>query len=134
MDPIEITTMAQVELFGKARLELLEQLTTPDVIDHGGPPENQHGREGLERTIRWLHAGLDNLSYTPVDAFASGDKVTIRTTMSGTWAREWMGRQPTGRSFSVEHIHVFRLEGDRIAEHWAGRDDVGMLRQIGFLD
>ena len=28
-----------------------------------------------------------------------------------------MGHQPTGKSFAVEHIHIYRLDGDRIAEH-----------------
>lgn len=33
----------------------------------------------------------------------------------------------------VEHIHLYRLEGDRIAEHWGVRDDLGTLRQLGHL-
>jgi predicted ester cyclase len=45
-----------------------------------------------------------------------------------------MGRPPTGRSFAVEHVHVYRLEGGRIAEHWGVRDDLGMLRAIGHLN
>jgi hypothetical protein len=57
-------------MFGQGRLELIEQLTTPDVADHGAPPENEYGRDGLERTIRWLHSGFDNLAYTPLDVFA----------------------------------------------------------------
>ena len=51
MNTIEIATTAQVELFGKGRLELMERLTTPDVIDHGGLPENQHGRDGIGAAV-----------------------------------------------------------------------------------
>ena len=65
--------------------------------------------------------------------FANGDRVAIRCTMHGTHAREWMGTPPSGRSFAAEHIHIYRLDGDRIAEHWGVRDDLGMLRQVGML-
>ena len=51
----------------------------------------------------------------------------------GTNTREWMGHAPTGKSFVVDHIHIYRLEGDRIAEHWGVRDDLGTLRQLGHL-
>ena len=133
MDAIAVCKQAQVEMFGDARLELVDELTTPDVIDHGAPPGGTRGREALKGTIRWIHSGFDDLVYEVKDAFASNDKVVIRCTIRGTNTREWMGHQPTGKSFAVEHIHIYRLEGDRIAEHWGARDDLGMLRQLGHL-
>jgi hypothetical protein len=29
-----------------------------------------------------------------------------------------MGHEPAGKPFVVDHIHIYRLEGDRIAERW----------------
>jgi predicted ester cyclase len=133
MDGIAVCKQAQTEMFGDARLELVDELTTSDVIDHGAPPNGTHGREALKDTIRFIHSGLDDVAYEVKDAFQSDDKVVIRCTASATNTREWMGHQPTGKSFAVEHIHVYRLEGDRIAEHWGARDDLGMLRQLGHL-
>jgi predicted ester cyclase len=133
MDGIAVCKQAQTEMFGDARLELVDALTTPDVIDHGHGPDGTRGREALKDTIRWLHSGLDDLVYEVEDAFASDDKVVMRCNVHGTSTREWMGHQPTGKSFAVEHIHIYRLEGDRIAEHWGARDDLGMLRQLGHL-
>ena len=125
MDGIAVCTQAQLEMFGGARLELVDELTTPDVIDHGAPPNGTHGREALKDTIRWIHSGLDDVVYEVKDV--------IRCTARGTNTREWMGHKPTGKSFVVDHIHIYRLEGDRIAEHWGVRDDLGMLRQLGHL-
>jgi predicted ester cyclase len=120
-------------MFGDAHLELVDELTTPDVIDHGHGANGTRGREALKDTIRWIHSGLDNLVYEVNDVFASDDKVVMRCSVRGTNTGEWMGRQPTGKSFAIEHIHIYRLEGNRIAEHWATRDDLGMLRQLGHL-
>ena len=133
MDAIALCITSQTEMFGNARLELVDELTTPDVVDHGARPHGAHGRDALKGHIRWLHSGLDDIAYEVKDAFQSGDKVVIRCTARGTNTREWMGHEPTGKSFVAEHIHIYRLEGDRIAEHWGVRDDLGMLLQLGHL-
>jgi predicted ester cyclase len=41
--------------------------------------------------------------------------------------------QPTGKSYTVQHIHIFRIADGKIAEHWAARDDLGLLEQLGGL-
>ena len=40
---------------------------------------------------------------------------------------------PEGKSFSVEHLHIYRVIDGRIAEHWVVRDDLGMMLQIGAI-
>jgi predicted ester cyclase len=134
MDAIRLCTRAQVEMFGNARLDLVDEITTPEVIDHGVPTGATHGREALKATIGWIHSGLDDVSYEVQDAFQSDDKVVLRCTFRATNTREWMGHLPTGRSCAVDHIHIYRLDGDRVAEHWGTRDDLGMLQQIGHLN
>jgi predicted ester cyclase len=131
MDTVAVCKQAQLEMFGNARLELVDELTTPDVTNHATPPHR--GREALKDTIRRIHSGFDDIAFEVKDAFASDDKVVMRCTARGTNTGEWMGRQPTGKSFEVDQIHIYRLEGDRIAEHWAVRDDLGMLRQLGHV-
>ncbi len=133
MDAIALCTRAQVEMFGNGDLGLVDELTTPEVIDHGAQPDGTRGRGALKDTIRWIHSGFDDVAYDVVDAVHSEDKVVLRCTFRGTNTREWMGRPPSGRSFVVQHIHIYRLEGDRVAEHWGARDDLGMLHQIGHL-
>jgi predicted ester cyclase len=44
-----------------------------------------------------------------------------------------VGAAPTGKSFEVSHIHWQTLQGGQIVEHYANRDDLGMLRQLGLL-
>ncbi len=44
-----------------------------------------------------------------------------------------MGIAPTGKRFSVEHIHIFRITDGKLSEHWAVRDDLGMTRQLGVV-
>jgi predicted ester cyclase len=44
-----------------------------------------------------------------------------------------VGVQPTGRTFEVQHIHMYRVLDGKIAEHSANRDNVGMMRQLDLL-
>jgi predicted ester cyclase len=39
-----------------------------------------------------------------------------------------------GQSYTVQHIHIYRIAGGKIAEHWAVRDDISMLRQLGAIE
>ena len=133
MDPVEICERAQHEMFARGDLESVDTWTTEDVVSHTSPPGTQDGRAGIRSVIGWIHSGLDDVSYDVDDAFSAGDRVTLRCTMRGTHARPWLGHEPTGRSFSAQQIHIFRIADGRIAEHWACRDDVGMMRQLGFL-
>ncbi|MFB9687101.1 ester cyclase [Amycolatopsis plumensis] len=48
----------------------------------------------------------------------------------GWLERSFAGRQPTGRRIVAEAVHIFRVRDGRLAEHWAVRDDLGVLRQL----
>jgi hypothetical protein len=38
-----------------------------------------------------------------------------------------------GQSYTVNHVHIYRVAEGKIREHWAVRDDLSMLRQLGAL-
>ncbi|MDQ1650130.1 MAG: hypothetical protein QOG60_2187, partial [Frankiaceae bacterium] len=41
------------------------------------------------------------------------------------------GVAPTGGAVTWDFIHIWRVADGLIAEHWACRDDVGLLTQVG---
>jgi steroid delta-isomerase-like uncharacterized protein len=89
------------------------------------------GPEAIRSVVRWLRGAFPDLAYDVEDAFGDSDRVALRCTSRGTHTGEFLGHAPTGRSFSVQQIHIFRIQDGRIAEHWACRDDAGMLGQLG---
>jgi predicted ester cyclase len=38
-----------------------------------------------------------------------------------------------GQSYTVHHVHIYRIVEGKITEHWALRDDISMLRQLGAI-
>ena len=137
---VDLCVKVQRELFGAGRLELADELVAADCVDHGGEsgPEGvgreadaARGPEAIKGVVRWLRGAFPDLAYEIEDAFGDGDRVAIRCTARGTHEGEFLGREPTGSSFAVQQIHLFRVSAGQIAEHWAARDDVGMMRQLG---
>ena len=41
--------------------------------------------------------------------------------------------RPSGQSYAVAHVHIYRVVDGKIREHWAMRNDLGMLRQLGAI-
>jgi predicted ester cyclase len=46
---------------------------------------------------------------------------------------EFLGKPATGKEFAVEQIHIWRIEDDKVIEHWSVRDDLGQALQLGFV-
>lgn len=134
MNNVEICTQAQQEAFAAGNVEAVDIYMTEDIVSHTTPPGMPGGRDGIKAVIGWIHSGLDDVHYEIEDAFSSGDRVVLRTRFGGTHARPWMGHAPTERSFVSDQIHIYRMVDGQIAEHWACRDDVGMMRQLGLID
>jgi len=44
-----------------------------------------------------------------------------------------LGVPATGKPYAMPTMHLYRAEGDRIAEHWGVRDEYSVLVQIGAL-
>jgi steroid delta-isomerase-like uncharacterized protein len=64
---------------------------------------------------------------------AEGDKVAGYGTYSGTNTGPMGDLPPTGRSFELLHIGIFRIENGRIAEQWVEWDNLAILTQLGLF-
>jgi steroid delta-isomerase-like uncharacterized protein len=116
--------------------EAAEALAAPDLVNHAALPEAQ-GAAGMKGILKKLFKAMPDLTMTCEDFIAEGDRVVcrvrVRGTQTGPLEMKLFPLPASGRQVSTEHIHVFRIAGDRLVEHWAGRDDIAMLRQLGHL-
>jgi predicted ester cyclase len=124
-----------------------DTLYDPRAVDRENrtqPPSSRvPGPAGFFSTALWLRAGFADLRYDIHEALAVGDVVAVNSTMNGRHVAPWAVYAedgaldtvfpPTNRTFAMSQSHWFRLEGGRIVEHWANRDDLGMGRQLGWI-
>ena len=62
---------------------------------------------------------------------AEEDKVLAYITMRGTHKGEFQGIAPSGRRFEAKAMHLFRIRAGKAVEHWAVREGLPMLLQLG---
>jgi predicted ester cyclase len=69
---------------------------------------------------------------------AEGDLVVAFMTITRTVDRDTTlfghAIEGQGQSYTVQHIHIYRVTDGKISEHWALRDDISMLRQLGVIN
>lgn len=112
--------------------ELDYALVASDVVNHTASALGlRDGAENFKRVMEIVQAAAPDQKWKVHAVIAEGDLVVCRVTWSGTHSGTFLGVPATNRPFSVEHIHIFRVSDGRIAEHWAVRDDLAMLGQIG---
>jgi steroid delta-isomerase-like uncharacterized protein len=96
-----------------------------------GPAADLRGPEGFGAAIDMLNRAFSELRYEVVELIAERDLVAVRTLMHGVHTGPMRELPATGKPFAQSQSHWFRIDDGLIAEHWATRDDLGFLHQVG---
>jgi predicted ester cyclase len=90
----------------------------------------QHTRD----IAQWLLAQFPDLHIKIEAVVAEGDTVACRIDSEGTnLGKHNEMLPPTGKRFSAAQSHWFRVEGNKLVEHWATRDNLMSMIQLGFI-
>jgi predicted ester cyclase len=120
------------EVFGQGRYEVIDEIVSPDIVDHGTPPPGMpQGREGLKATARALRAAFPDLKNTVELQIAEGDLVAGKLTYTGTMKGDLWGMKATGKQATWTESHFVRIKNGKIVEHWGDIDALAMYRQLG---
>jgi len=121
------------EAHNKNDMAALDGLVATDIVSHNhfpGLPQglegSKMGHQGLLKTFPDLHTDTENL-------IAEGDKVVQLFTVSGTDKGGFMGAPPTGKSYKVGGISIFRIANGKIVEHWGQFDQMSVMMQLGLM-
>jgi steroid delta-isomerase-like uncharacterized protein len=127
-----------VAAFNRGDVDAIVDACAEDALNFG----RRVGRDGLRAVVTDIFTRFPDAKLAIHEWLADGDWVVFRATYSGTHrgvgrlpvdGGMLIGVPPTGRSFEVLHLHMFRLLDGLIKEHWGARDDVGMMRQLGLI-
>lgn len=120
------------EIFVEGHFEALEELVARDFVRHTGP-SGDTDRAELRAAMERVSKGLAGAAFMIEDMIAEDDRVAVRVTASARQVGEFMGIPPSGRSYTIGEIHLFRIRDGKIAEHWHEADLLGLMRQLGAL-
>jgi predicted ester cyclase len=112
-------------------LTAMEDLVAEDMVNHAAGPQ---GREGLQRILDNLDHDLGPITVEQHHLIGEGDLVAQHLTLHGTHRASTMPLltdvTPSGRAAAWTFIHIWRVADGKIVEHWACRDDMGLVEQL----
>lgn len=120
------------EVWNGHDLDAIDGLVSPEYTNHAATIE-EYRRGGARRIWEWLLSVFPDHHFEVEDAAAEGQTVALRGTMSATHEGELMGIEPTGKRVTAQQSQWFRVVDGKLVEHWAVRDDLGMMQQLGVL-
>jgi predicted ester cyclase len=128
------------ELFNQRDLEHVAEIVAAEYTEHAVAPFGQEepgrvdGPAHLRQTVAWLTEQYPDLHMTVEAVVAEDALVVARVVSEGTN----LGKlnhvlPPTGKRFVARQSHWFRVEDARLAEHWATREDLPAMIQLGVI-
>ena len=120
------------EIFVQGRPESVDELLADEFVGHTWPSTG-HPKADLKAAIGRISKALANPRFTIDDMIAEGDRVAVRLTAEATQVGEFMRMPPSGKTYSISEIHIFRVSGDKVTEHWHQFDQMGMMTQLGAM-
>ena len=106
-------------------------LVAEDMVNHAAGPQ---GREGLKLILGIIDNDLGPVTVEQHHLIGDGDLVAQHLTLHGTHRASTMpllaGTPVSGRPAAWRFVHIWRVADGMIVEHWACRDDLGLLEQL----
>ena len=104
------------------------------VVDHQLPPEMPNGKEGAAAFFQMMFGSAPDMRFDILDMLISGNRVTVRSRVTGTQTGPFMEMPATGKPFDVEGIDIVNVNDDGLmTEHWGIFDFLGMMQQTGLI-
>lgn len=120
-----------IDAISRGDAEALDELMTPDIVDHNPVPDQAPGVEGFKQWIATARSSFPDLSGTVEDVIAEGDRVAARVTWRATHEGAFLGIPPSGKPVSFPAFHIVRFAGERAAEWWGTADLLTVVQQVG---
>jgi steroid delta-isomerase-like uncharacterized protein len=114
-------------------LDALDDLISPQILNHGADPSDPPGAARFKRNFRALIAAFPDFKITVEDQVAEGDKVVVRWTDTGTHLGTFEGVAATGKRLVLTGIDILRIADGRIVERWSEYDMLSVFEGLGVV-
>ena len=128
-------------VWNRGELSAIDDLVDDNFTNFG--VRRKGGHAGMRHIVTVWRTAFPDLHFEIQEEIVHDDKVVTRGLARGTHLGEFqqgvgpgriMGTMaPTGRSFEADQIHIYRVEGGKIVEHSASRNDLLLLNQLGLV-
>lgn len=120
-----------MEAFNTGDTEVLGRYIATNCVDHSMPPGAPNGLAGIKTFMKMWKDAFPDGRWTVEDTMVEGDRLSCRSTFTGTQKGALMGIPATNKKVNVEVTDWIRFEGDKCVEHWGNIDMATIQQQLG---
>ena len=121
------------DVFIRHDLSRLDGYMRDDYIQHN--QDVKQGKAGFKEFFEETFRAIPDFRYTLKEMVAEGDIVMAYSTTTGTHTGgAWLGKQATGNELIFDVVDVFRVQDEKITEHWDVADTFSLFRQLGIIE
>ena len=112
-------------------LAALDEIISPDVVDHDPAPGQAPGPAGYKDFFTTMRASFPDMHVEVEHLVASGDDVAFAYTLTGTHTGEpFQGIAPSGNGIEVRGMQISRFADGKMVERWGATDEATMHKQL----
>ena len=132
------TSMKDVTLFYEAfttkDLGLLDRILSEHWVDIPAAPGQPPGRAGAKHLIGELTTTFPDLQVTIEEILQDGNKVIVRSTITGTQRAPFMGFPAKNRTMTIQAVDIHEFQDGNIVRTWHTEDWLTGLHQLGVFE
>ena len=114
--------------FDSHNAALLDEVLSTDWFET--PSTEEAGREIAKKLLVQLTTTFPDFRIRIDDVIQEGNKVVVRSTITGTQVKEFAGIAPRGRKIEIQAIDIHEFKDDRIVHTYHTEDWMTGLRQL----
>ena len=119
-----------LEAYDERDMETIRSVLADEIVSE----DTTFTRDELAGAIEAYWSAFPDCTLEAHHYAVDGETVAVRTTFAGTFEGEYYGRVPTGESFSVTELIMFRVNDGEIDTYWFAWDELGFWEQVGVLE
>ena len=122
------------EAFNKKDPVLAETILSESWVDIPAAPGQPPGSKGVAHVLVELTTAFPDFTVTPAEILQDGNKVIIRSEITGTQRGPFMGFPAKNRKMTIQAIDIHEVKDGKIVRTWHTEDWMTGLHQLGVFD
>ena len=122
------------DAFSKKDPALFDKILSKNWVDIPPAPDQPPGPAGARQILVELTTAFPDLDINIEDVLQEGNKVIVRSMISGTQRGALMGFPAKNRKMSIQAIDIHEFNDGQIVRTWHTEDWMSGLHQLGVFD
>lgn len=122
------------EAFSKNDPLLLDRILDENWVDIPAAPAQPPGPKGAKQILLELSTTFSDLKVSVQDVLQDGNKVVVRSEISGTQIKPFMGVPARNRKLVIQAVDIHEFRDRKIVRTWHTEDWMTGLHQLGAFE